>query len=936
LWLLLKEITMNTNSRRSLERLFYCLISLVLAVSTAHAQGPALTTITDTIYRADGAPAAGQLVISWPAFTTAGNRAVAAGEKTLTLGANGALSTQLAPNEGATPAGSYYKVVYKLTDGTTATEYWTVPITTPTTVGLIRATVVPSQVAAQLVTRQYVDSVLGTADMVHKAGAETITGAKSFAVSPTVPTPTAGTQAANKAYVDAQAGGGADVMHLSGDETATGVKTFSVGAIVNGGSFAGTFTGDPTFSGNPTFKSSNGVLNAAQFAGATLEDQVEAAYAALPATGGEIYIPAGTYDANAGCIDLNTAAKPVILSGAGQKATVINFTHTGDGICNLLPINSSTNSYVVIRDMTLSNNNAANTGAGINQVGGTRFVAQNVNITGYWKYCVIEDQSELTDIDYLNCDLTNSGASQTGLWLVNGNEHTAGALGGFTNRVSVFRSDFNIGSGATGDIGIRDDGGYTHYFVGNNFNGGNYGLWLANVNTAVIEGNQFEAMDTNAIKLSHQTPSGTVKGQAFSVRISNNTITPTATVTPIDIVSVGTLQILGNQFGRNGNIVTGGSNAGTIFSAGNVNSFNTTFYPARATNHTNLSDLPVGGAIADYIGNSMEFGKDIIVAGSSANPATNKFRITGASTGGTRTVTLADGNSVSVVPDAGAANNFVTGITSAGVVTKAQPTFASLSGNITVSQLNSGSGASAGTFWRGDGTWATPSGSSGLPDPASEEWVHESWCGGLGATGQVGALGWRFAVFGSGSAALDTYGTTAGVGGGCAIQLRQAAATSGAGLILYLGGPDGAAQSLFNASAWWVQSSINLESTANQTVRFGKSNNITAETGTDGAFVRYIGATDTQFMCEVIKAGITTTSPIGVTPAANTWYKARVERDASGNVTCTVNSSSATITSANTPGAAPVFDVFEVKSLTASGWRLRSRYYEQHWTGLAR
>jgi hypothetical protein len=49
-----------------------------------------------------------------------------------------------------------------------------------------------------------------------------------------------------------------------------------------------------------------------------------------------------------------------------------------------------------------------------------------------------------------------------------------------------------------------------------------------------------------------------------------------------------------------------------------------------------------------------------------------------------------------------------------------------------------------------------------------------------------------------------------------------------------------------------------------------------------------------------------------------------------------VNSSSATITSANTPGAAPVFDVFEVKSLTASGWRLRSRYYEQHWTGLAR
>ena len=47
---------MNTNSRRSYERLFYFLISLVLLVNVARAQAPALTTITDTIYRADGTP----------------------------------------------------------------------------------------------------------------------------------------------------------------------------------------------------------------------------------------------------------------------------------------------------------------------------------------------------------------------------------------------------------------------------------------------------------------------------------------------------------------------------------------------------------------------------------------------------------------------------------------------------------------------------------------------------------------------------------------------------------------------------------------------------------------------------------------------------------------------------------------------------------------
>jgi hypothetical protein len=223
-----------------------------------------------------------------------------------------------------------------------------------------------------------------------------------------------------------------------------------------------------------------------------------------------------------------------------------------------------------------------------------------------------------------------------------------------------------------------------------------------------------------------------------------------------------------------------------------------------------------------------------------------------------------------------------------------------------------------------------------LPNAAVEEWLHENWCGGLATSGQVGTLGWRAAGFGSGIAGFDSYGATAGAGGGCAMQFRQAATTAGAGLIVYLGGPDGTAQSQFNASAWWVQSSISLESTTSQTIRFGKSSTISGETGTDGAFIRYIGGIDAQFVCEVIKAGVTTTSGIGVTPSANTWYKARVERDASGNVTCTVNSSTATISATNTPGSVAVFDIFQVKSLTAAQWRLRSRYFEQHWTGLSR
>ncbi|MGO9210833.1 MAG: hypothetical protein ACLP2H_12015 [Terriglobales bacterium] len=61
-------------------RLFCCLISLLLAVRMA-AQAPAgsTTTVQDVVYRGDGTPASGTLVISWPAFTTVGNLAVAAG-----------------------------------------------------------------------------------------------------------------------------------------------------------------------------------------------------------------------------------------------------------------------------------------------------------------------------------------------------------------------------------------------------------------------------------------------------------------------------------------------------------------------------------------------------------------------------------------------------------------------------------------------------------------------------------------------------------------------------------------------------------------------------------------------------------------------------------------------------------------------------------------
>jgi hypothetical protein len=104
---------------------------------------------------------------------------VAAGQMTATIGNDGSISIPLIANTGATPSGSYYRVVYKLNDGTTSEEQWVIPAVSTTTVAAIRAQVVPQAVAAQFVSRDYVDTAMAAvvpASLVHLTGAETITG----------------------------------------------------------------------------------------------------------------------------------------------------------------------------------------------------------------------------------------------------------------------------------------------------------------------------------------------------------------------------------------------------------------------------------------------------------------------------------------------------------------------------------------------------------------------------------------------------------------------------------------------------------------------------------------------------------------------------------------------------------------------------------------
>src|SRR6476659_7916587 len=112
-----------SHAGRLIGRLFSFGLSCLLGAGTALAQSPALTTVSDTVYRADGTPASGTLLISWPAFTTADGYAVVAGTKNVSVTSSSSVSVQLAPNAGGTP-GVTYAVVYQLGDGTVKSEQW--------------------------------------------------------------------------------------------------------------------------------------------------------------------------------------------------------------------------------------------------------------------------------------------------------------------------------------------------------------------------------------------------------------------------------------------------------------------------------------------------------------------------------------------------------------------------------------------------------------------------------------------------------------------------------------------------------------------------------------------------------------------------------------------------------------------------------------------
>jgi len=138
------------------------------------------------------------LQVSWPAFTTASNQAIAAGKLAADIGSDGFVTVNLAPNLGSMPAGLFYTAIYHMSDGTTSTEYWVVPAAAQAMIGQVRSQVMPAAQAVQAVSKAYVDQAIQSIAQ----GNLTATGGQLTGPLYLNGDPTQSLQAADKHYVD--------------------------------------------------------------------------------------------------------------------------------------------------------------------------------------------------------------------------------------------------------------------------------------------------------------------------------------------------------------------------------------------------------------------------------------------------------------------------------------------------------------------------------------------------------------------------------------------------------------------------------------------------------------------------------------------------------------------------------------------------------------
>jgi hypothetical protein len=246
---------------------------------------------------------------------------------TVTIAPDGFVSVNLAPNQGATPAGQYYTATYYLSDGTTSTEYWVVPAAAQATLGAIQAQVMPAAQAVQTVSKTYVDQAIAelSENLLTVSGA-TMTGPLYLNADPTQPL-----QAADKHYVDEDF---ALAVPLTGAAMTGPLTSVKLGALYQVDQFSGADFGaklaaclsglSSTYGGTCDARNFTGTLSM----GANLTISTGNATVLLPcatiATANQVIVTAGTRNVTLrGC-----ALRGASTASGSQGGTVFLYSGT--------------------------------------------------------------------------------------------------------------------------------------------------------------------------------------------------------------------------------------------------------------------------------------------------------------------------------------------------------------------------------------------------------------------------------------------------------------------------------------------------------------------------------------------------------------------------------------------------------------------------------
>lgn len=272
--------------------------------------------------------------------------------------------------------------------------------------------------------------------------------------------------------------------------------------------------------------------------------------------------------------------------------------------------------------------------------------------------------------------------------------------------------------------------------------------------TAVAPGGGGGSSAFNAITSGTNTTAAMVVGSGGSLATSGSgTIAATSVTALAGLPSIATQTVLGNGSGStgapaaltlSGNLVATASGLGTSQA---INAQTGTTYAMVSGDAGKLVTFSNASAVAVSLSQATTAGFTAGYAFDVQNKGAGTVTITPATStiNGASTLVLKTNETCTVTSDG--TNYQVSACTAVSPATNLAGTaHGGITGNLPVANLNSGTAASSSTFWRGDATWATPSGggnvsNSGTPTNGQiAQWTSSTVIQGLAVTGTGNAV----------------------------------------------------------------------------------------------------------------------------------------------------------------------------------------------------